>query len=195
MKTIRAMSWFILLALSVSAFAGGGLLSERFEQRFLVIPTPGGEKELTVFVAATLEQKVLGLQDIKSMPSDHGLLMILDKPQRATIWMKETVLPLDVVFIAPDGRILNIFKNAQPYSTKHMKSEGDVMAVFEVNAGLVDNWRLTPGQMLLPGLDSASSAFKGVAPEGGTAKSVIDLIQSLMEVRGAVDAAKRAPNQ
>ncbi len=190
MNAIRTIVCFTM-ALSVSVFANNGSLNDNFEQRFLVVPTPDGPKELTVFVAATLDEKVRGLQNVKYLPNDHALLMVLDKPQAATIWMKETLLPLDIVFIAPDGRIQNIYQNAQPYSTEHMKSEGNVMAVLEVNAGLVNSWQLTPGLMLLPGIGSASSAFKGVAPEERTAKSVIDLVKSLDALRGSVDAAKR----
>ncbi len=155
-----------------------------------MIPTDDGQKELTVSVAATLDEKIMGLQGIASMPVDHGLLMVLDKPQPGTIWMKDTLMPLDVIFIAPDGRILNIFTDAKPGSKEHMKSAGEVMAVLEVNAGVASAWGFTPGQMLLPGLDADNPSFKGVAPENDTAKSIVDMIKSLVEISGTVSKTK-----
>ena len=63
------------------------------------------------------------------------MIFPMDPPRSAAFWMKNTVIPLDIVFVGTDGRILNIAANAVPYSEEPLPSDGAVKAVLELNGG------------------------------------------------------------
>lgn len=89
----------------------------------------------TVEVARTATEQARGLMQRKSMPRRHGMLFPMDPPREATFWMEGTILPLDIVFIAPDHRIVSIAADAVPFSRAMIASHGTVGAVLELNAG------------------------------------------------------------
>jgi hypothetical protein len=88
-----------------------------------------------VEVAASQEQQARGLMFRKAMGADEGMIFPMSPPRTAAFWMHNTVLPLDLVFIAPDGRILTIAADAVPYSDAQIPSGGIVKAVLELNGG------------------------------------------------------------
>ena len=87
--------------------------------------TETGDHNFTVEVATTQQEQALGLMFRRSLPENAGMLFIYDPPQPAAMWMKNTLIPLDMVFIAPDGTVLRIESNAEPFSTKVIPSDGD----------------------------------------------------------------------
>lgn len=88
-----------------------------------------------VEVAQTAQQQARGLMYREAMGADEGMLFPRNPPSPAAFWMKNTVLPLDIIFIGPDGRISNIVANAQPYSLDPRQSVGVAAAVLELNGG------------------------------------------------------------
>jgi uncharacterized membrane protein (UPF0127 family) len=72
----------------------------------------------------------------KDMALDQGMLLDYDPPQPASIWMRNTLIPLDIVFIRADGVIESIFLGAKPHDETPMPSKGPVRAVLELNAGV-----------------------------------------------------------
>lgn len=86
-----------------------------------------------------------GLMFRKQMPKDHGMLFVFAKNQVAYMWMKNTFIPLDMVFIREDGEVASIAKNAQPQSLAIISSGVRVRAVLELNAGEADSIGLKPG--------------------------------------------------
>jgi len=120
-----------------------------------VLKTESGEHRYKVEVAKTNEEKALGLMYRRSLPEDGGMLFIYDRPQPATMWMKNTLIPLDMIFIAVDGTVHRIESNTEPFSTALIRSEGDVLAVLEVNAGQASKIGLKRGdKVVYPGLGS-----------------------------------------
>jgi uncharacterized protein len=86
-----------------------------------------------------------GLMFRKEMPKDHGMLFDFGKNQVAYMWMKNTFIPLDMVFIRADGEVASIAKNAQPQSLAIISSGVRVRAVLELNAGEADAIGVKPG--------------------------------------------------
>lgn len=104
-----------------------------------VIPLFVGEgsrrRAFRVEVAADRFAQAKGLMFRTRMGADEGMIFPMDPPRPASFWMKNTVIPLDLIFIGPDRRVLNIVRNAQPYSEAPLLSAGKVSAVLELNGG------------------------------------------------------------
>jgi uncharacterized protein len=101
----------------------------------LTLVTASGKHRYTVEVAATPDQQEIGLMFRRKMAVDHGMIFPFAPPQVATFWMENTILPLDLVFIAPDMTVLRIAANAAPYSRDIIASGGAIVAVLELGAG------------------------------------------------------------
>jgi uncharacterized protein len=96
-----------------------------------------GDKALNfrVELARTPEQQAKGLMFRTSMGPDEGMLFPFDPPRGASFWMRNTVIPLDLIFVGTDGRVLNIAANAIPYDETPLTSHGTAKAVLELNGG------------------------------------------------------------
>jgi uncharacterized membrane protein (UPF0127 family) len=79
------------------------------------------------------------------MGPDEGMLFPTERPQARSFWMKNTVIPLDLLFIGPDGLISNIAANAVPYSLEPIPSSGAAIAVLELNGGRAAELGIEPG--------------------------------------------------
>lgn len=90
-----------------------------------------GDKEYKVEEAKTEEQRRKGLSDKKNLPEDQGMLFYLDYPQSVDFWMKDTSIPLDIIFINSDKEVISV-KKGEPESEK-LISENNVLYVLEVN--------------------------------------------------------------
>lgn len=101
----------------------------------LSIAARGKARTFKVEVASTPEQQETGLMYRKTMPADHGMIFPMDPPRPASFWMKNTYLPLDIVFIGPDKRIIRIAENATPLSLDLIDCPEPVVAVLELNGG------------------------------------------------------------
>jgi uncharacterized protein len=98
-----------------------------------------------VEVARTSQEQAKGLMFRTAMGADEGMIFPFDPPRGASFWMRNTVIPLDLVFVAPDGRISNIAANAIPYDETPLNSIGDAKAVLELNGGRAKALGIVPG--------------------------------------------------
>jgi len=98
-----------------------------------------------VELAADDATREKGLMFRKEMPKDHGMLFDFGTDRVAHMWMKNTFIPLDMVFIRADGEVASIAKNAQPQSLSLISSGVRVRAVLELNSGEADAMGLKPG--------------------------------------------------
>ncbi|MDE8652703.1 DUF192 domain-containing protein [Novosphingobium album (ex Liu et al. 2023)] len=105
----------------------------------------GKAHEFRVEVARTESQQARGLMFRTAMGPDEGMLFPMDPPRQATFWMRNTVIPLDLLFIGPDHRVLNIAANAVPYSEDRLPSAGLAAAVLELNGGRAAELGIKPG--------------------------------------------------
>lgn len=106
----------------------------------LYIQTKDGKPEIEVEIASTPMDIKIGLMFRKSMDKNHGMLFQLgrDDPHEANFWMKDTYIPLDMLFVAKDGRIVNIHRNAKPLTLTPIPSLEPVTGVIELNGGMAD---------------------------------------------------------
>ena len=119
-------------------FISAGCAAEpRFKTGSVTIATKFRDLNYRVEVADTERLKSIGLMYRSSMPEDRGMLLLNEKPQRMNVWMKNTFIPLDIIYIDRDGHIVRIVENARVESTTIMPSGGKVKAVLELNAGQV----------------------------------------------------------
>ena len=112
----------------------------------VTITTARGERIIRAEVARTPAQQAQGLMFRTEMGPDEGMLFPYeDNPHELSFWMRNTVLPLDIIFIAPDRRVLNVAANAVPYSEDRVLSDGVAAAVLELNGGRAAALGIAPG--------------------------------------------------
>lgn len=111
----------------------------------LEIVTKSGVQVFSVEMATTDEEKQTGLMYRKELADGKGMLFDFDPEQEVSMWMKNTYVPLDMIFIRADGRILRIAENTEPLSTRIISSGGPARAVLEVVAGTAQKYGIRPG--------------------------------------------------
>ena len=116
------------LALTVAALAQPALES-------LTIVTDEARHDFMVELAATPEERSRGLMFRRSMPAEQGMLFDFERVQPVSMWMRNTYLPLDMLFIAEDGEIVRIAADTEPLSERTIPSGQPVLSVLELNAG------------------------------------------------------------
>lgn len=105
------------------------------DQSRLIVESANGEHAFVVEIARTPEQQAYGLMNRQSMAPDRGMLCPYDPPRVVAFWMRDTLIPLDLLFVAPGGRIRHIAADAIPYSEDQLFSGGPVESVLELNGG------------------------------------------------------------
>jgi uncharacterized protein len=114
----------------------------------LTVRTASGEHRFQVEVARTDEQRARGLMFRRYMPPDRGMLFDFKVEQPVMMWMRNTYIPLDMIFISRDGRVINVAENTEPMSERTIASAAPAFAVLEVNAGVSRKIGLKPGDQI-----------------------------------------------
>ena len=140
----RTGRWLVALAIFVVAVGATGD-ARAAELQTLEIATKTGVQVFSVEVATTEEEKRTGLMYRKELPDGRGMLFDFSPEQEVSMWMKNTFIPLDLIFIRADGRILRIAEDTVPQSTKIIPSRGLAKGVLEVIAGTAKKYGIAPG--------------------------------------------------
>jgi len=111
----------------------------------LTVVTSSGPHAFQVEVAASEREQARGLMFRTTMGADEGMIFPMNPPRPAAFWMRNTVIGLDIIFIGPDHKVLNIAANAVPYDETPLPSAGDAAGVLELNAGRAAQIGLKPG--------------------------------------------------
>ena len=111
----------------------------------LVITTAAGKAEISTEIAVSPAEQQQGLMFRTSMGDSDGMLFVYAKPQTIQMWMHNTYLPLDMVFIRADGTVSRIEASAEPLSDRVIPSGGPALAVLELKAGTSSRIGLKPG--------------------------------------------------
>ncbi len=126
---LRSLLTALVLALAPMAQAQEAALEP------LEIVTASGSHRFSVEVMRTDEQRARGLMYRRFMPEDRGMLFDFKREDTVSMWMKNTYLSLDMVFIDKSGKVGNVAQNTEPLSERIIPSAGPVLAVLELNAG------------------------------------------------------------
>ncbi len=141
------MRFFYALAFLV---IGCPALAADLEQ--VEIDAAKGPVRFTVELADDPQSRAIGLMFRPSMPPDHGMLFDYHREQLVTMWMKNTLIPLDMLFIAGDGRIVHIAMRTVPRSLAVISSGRPVRAVLELNAGTAEAKGIRTGDFVRHGI-------------------------------------------
>lgn len=99
-------------------------------------------------LAVTPQERSRGLMFRETMPSRSGMLFIFDPPQPVAFWMKNTLIPLDMIFVDRTGTVTRVHKGAIPGDLTPIEGGDSVYAVLEINAGLAERYALRPGTQM-----------------------------------------------
>lgn len=124
------------------------------ELETLTLVTSTGEHVFKVEVMRTDEQRARGLMFRRHMPADRGMLFDFKTEQRVTMWMRNTYIPLDMIFITRTGAVINVAEDTEPLSERTIPSAAPAYAVLEVNAGIARRIGLKAGDQVRHGLFS-----------------------------------------
>lgn len=119
-----------------------------------------GQVRFSVEVADTPAERSKGLMNRASLPRSAGMLFIYEKPGSPAFWMRNTLIPLDMLFLDAAGRVTRIHENAVPRDETPIPGGDDVLAVLEINGGLARQLGITEGSaMRNPAFDQAIAAW------------------------------------
>jgi uncharacterized membrane protein (UPF0127 family) len=139
-----AERWIVVAVLLVlGAVAGSGAQAASVQP--LEIVTRNGVQVFSVEMATTEQEKETGLMYRKELADGKGMLFDFSPEQQVSMWMKNTYISLDMIFIRADGRILRIAENTEPMSTRIIPSGGLAKGVLEVIAGTAKKYGIEPG--------------------------------------------------
>jgi len=154
--------YFVLIGLVLLSFLT--LQSCKKEQKNEVIPTKiefkhegnlslldstnSVIKEVKIEIADNDFERQTGLMYRKQMDKNKGMLFVFDKSETKSFYMKNTYIPLDIIYIDADYSVINIVKNAEPLNETSLYSDAPAKYVLEINAGLSDVWNLKAGDKI-----------------------------------------------
>ena len=115
-----------------------------------------GQARFTIEVADEPLERSQGLMNVPSMPKGSGMLFVYDAPQRATFWMRNTLIPLDMIFADENGVVTHVHENAIPLDETTIDGGEGVKFVLEINGGLAGQFGIAPGTVLRhPSIENA----------------------------------------
>ena len=148
MKRLLFITLLFLVPLSASAQTAKDDVVDFGTPVPLSVVSESGTHEFLVERAVTLDQQARGMMFRETMGADTGMIFEFEEPKVATIWMKNTSIPLDIIFVRSNGRILKIEHMAQPYKLRSASSEAVIAAVLELQGGRSRDLGILPGDLI-----------------------------------------------
>jgi uncharacterized membrane protein (UPF0127 family) len=153
-RLVRHLATAVALAVALTAMDR----PPSFDHDRLAIESSAGRFEFKVELATTPDQRAYGLMFRESLADDHGMLFDFGHPQPVAMWMRNTYIPLDMLFIRADGRIGRIVQQARPLSDTVLASGEPVRAVLELRGGIAAELGIKPGDRVVYRLFEPSGA-------------------------------------
>ncbi len=135
----------LLFVFAIVLCSESGLADNAAVRAEIIIHASSGDHVFRVEVADTDDARERGLMYRRSMAPDAGMLFDYTVPRHVSMWMKNTYIALDMLFITPDGRIANIAHDTTPHSLDVISSTSPVRAVLELNAGTIERLGIAVG--------------------------------------------------
>jgi uncharacterized membrane protein (UPF0127 family) len=156
----RTLAALLGLAFVLPAAAQTGPQPTLPEEPLVIVTRDGKQHSFRVEMALSPDQQMVGLMFRPSVAADAGMLFDWGAPRESSMWMRNTIAPLDMLFIAADGRIHRIAERTVPYSLAPIDSRGPVRATLELAAGTAERLGLRVG-------DRVSQRIFGPEPVAG----------------------------
>lgn len=122
--------------------------------------TDGGTVRFSVEVADDAAERAQGLMFRESLPRSAGMLFIYERPQTASFWMRNTLIPLDLIFMDASGTVRSVHPDARPHDETPIPGGDDILAVLEINGGLASRLGIGEGSVMQsPLLESSNAAW------------------------------------
>lgn len=148
-SALLALVWLVL-PLAATAQTPQGEPQPTLPIEDLWIETERGARyHFDVEMATTPQQQSMGLMFREEMATDAGMLFVFPEPRPASFWMRNTLIPLDMLFIDAGGRIVNIHERTEPLSETSRPSDGPVRGVLEINGGLSQVLGIASGDQVM----------------------------------------------
>lgn len=138
-----------LLLLGAAPVPADPALDAEFPQSSIVVMTSRACHHFDVYLALTTAQQRRGLMHVRNLDPRRGMLFVYDGEARRSMWMKNTLLPLDMLFIRGDGRVATIVTDTEPQSLRSIASRDPVRYVLELNAGTSAAFGIREGDVVL----------------------------------------------
>ena len=134
----RWLTGVVLLLLASVSF-GNEELDATFSKDVLIVEASDfGCHRFDIYLALNDAQRSRGLMFVRELPDTTGMLFVYPGDYELSMWMKNTFIPLDMVFARPDGTVTNVIRNAEPQSLKSLRSSENAAFVLELNAGVTE---------------------------------------------------------
>lgn len=128
----------------------------------------GGAARFSVEIADDFEERERGLMHRPSLGRYAGMLFIYERPLRVSFWMKNTLIPLDMIFLGPRGVVQRVHANAVPGSLESIPGGDNILAVLEINGGMAAELGIGPGARMRHAAFGPDAAWPcDPAPSGG----------------------------
>jgi len=151
--TNRCAALVALLLMTAVSFADSPdaiELNRLFPRSTLQIATPNARlHHFKIWVADNDQRRARGLMFVKHMAEDEAMLFIYPRAVRAGMWMKNTFIPLDMLFVAADGKVMHVAENTKPHSLETIESPHDVVAVIELKGGTAAKLHIGKGARVM----------------------------------------------
>lgn len=157
-RTLRAAFYALLLALPHGAKAA-------CQPDSLELRGPFGTARFNVEVADTAGERAKGLMLRPEMPTSAGMLFVYERPQHTAFWMKNTLIPLDMLFADVNGRVVRLHANARVKDETPIDGGDGIAYVLEINGGLAARMGIAEGaEMRHPAINQGLAAWPCTAP-------------------------------
>lgn len=152
-----ALAFIFPLAPDTEAFAdSAAMILPVDEARLEVINPDGSTSSFSIEVADENHEQSAGLMFRLSLADDHGMLFVFDRTKRLSFWMKNTALPLDLIFIGEDGKVIDVLPG-KPFSLSPISPAEPGRFVFEVKSGIANKNGIVAGSLMRhPTIDAIS---------------------------------------
>lgn len=156
MRFIIIALFGVLLSLGTAGTADAACDESRVELR-----GDWGTARFRVALADTPQSRAQGLMHVEEMPRMSGMLFVYDRPQEVRFWMENTLIPLDMIFVGPDGVVRHVHENAIPLDRTGIPGgSDDIQYVLEVNGGVAGDFGIAPGtEMRHPAMNQRRAAW------------------------------------
>ncbi len=149
MRGLFAKLNLIGLTLGMFALAGGAFANPACREDTAYLRGDFGTARFHVEVADEPEERARGLMFRDTMPKSAGMLFVYDRPQSVAFWMRNTLIPLDMIFLDSSGKVRKVHSNAVPGDeTPIPGGASDILMVLEINGGLARAMGIAPGTEL-----------------------------------------------